>query len=112
MDIKPRQITIYERVGPDMEGLAAGIAETLGIKKFMPGELIQRIQEKERIWAQFTPIMRFILADTEKRHFNAQRMCYFGSIDDWIDIEYKKPLPDLVSKLILLLGTEEFFTLI
>ncbi len=30
--------------------------------------------------------LRFVLVDEQEREFQAQRYCYFGSIDDWIDI--------------------------
>jgi len=38
-------------------------------------------------------------------------MCFLGSIDDWIMIEYNKPIAKLASTLISTLGTDEFFEL-
>jgi hypothetical protein len=35
-------------------------------------------------------MMQFILDDKEERLFTAQRYCFRGSIDDWIDIDYGK----------------------
>ena len=80
-DVKPRQITIYESIGPALR-------------------------------PQFTPVMRFTLLDRENRLFEAERMCYRGAVEDWIDIAFGKPIHELCSQLIPKLGTEEFFELI
>ena len=36
--------------------------------------------------ATYMAVMRFVLADPEKRLFLAERFCFRGSVDDWIDI--------------------------
>jgi hypothetical protein len=79
-DVKPRQITIYEAITPDL--------------------------------GQFTPVMRFSLMDKDDRLFEAERMCYRGGVEDWIDIALAQPIDELCSQLIPKLGTEEFFELI
>jgi hypothetical protein len=78
-DVKPRQITIYEAIGPDL--------------------------------GQLRPIMRFTLLDRKNRLFEAERMCYRGGMEDWIDIAFGKPIDELCLQLIPKLGTEEFFEL-
>jgi hypothetical protein len=57
--------------------------------------------------------MRFILyqSDANRRTFGVQRMCYLGSVDDWIDIGYTGPTAELARQLIPKLGTEQFFDL-
>lgn len=55
--------------------------------------------------------MKFILSDMEKRLFRAKRMCYLGSIDDWIDIEYDKTIEELASTFIPTLDTDAFYEL-
>ena len=62
--------------------------------------------------ALFTPVMRFVLKDAEQRTFHAQRMCYRGSIDDFIDL-YSEigSIDELAHRLIYKLGTDEFFEL-
>jgi len=34
----------------------------------------------------YFPMMQFLLEDAQRRTFTAQRYCFIGSIDDWIDI--------------------------
>lgn len=60
---------------------------------------------------RLTPVMRFTLTDERKRHFRAERMCYLGSIDDWIDIGFDRPIQELARELIPTLGCDEFFEL-
>lgn len=59
---------------------------------------------------QYSPMMQFILDDKEQRLFTAQRYCFRGSIDDWIDIDYGK-LTNLVNKYVKHLGNESYFEL-
>ena len=56
-------------------------------------------------------LARFVLADEERRHFRAQRWCYRGSIDDWIDVGPIGPVDRLARQLIKTLGTDAFFGL-
>jgi hypothetical protein len=57
-------------------------------------------------------VLRFTLADAERRVFRAERWCYLGSIDDWIDIGGWGPVDQLPSQMIPRLGTDRFFELI
>ena len=57
------------------------------------------------------PVLRFTLIDDQKRRFQAERMCYLGSIDDWIAIAFDKPIEELTRSLIPALGSDEFFEL-
>lgn len=61
-------------------------------------------------YAQFTPVVRFTLIDADHRTFGAERMCYQGSIDDFIDID-AGTMNVLAKRLIPKLGTEQFFEL-
>jgi hypothetical protein len=82
VNVKHNRIEVYEQVGLDAEELASALAqEGLGI----PG-LANRLRPTMEDRAQFTPVLRFILADAERRTFRVQRWCYLGSIDDWIDV--------------------------
>jgi hypothetical protein len=103
---KHDRIVIFEMVDPDAKELA-GIFELSGFST--PG-LEDRIQEHLEQNSQYTAVMQFILADPEQRTFRAQRWCYLGGIDDWIDIEYGTS-EELSSRLIPLLGTDTFFDL-
>ena len=103
------RIEVYEHVGPNLSDLLK-VFKKEGL--LIPGDnTVKRLQEEERIYAQFTPVMRFILTDEHTRRFRAQRMCYRGSIDDWIDIAFDETIAKMVSRLIPKLGTDGFFEL-
>ena len=82
--VRHNRLDIYERVGPDAEDMVARFSES-GLGD--PG-LFSRLRADQERYGQFTPVMRFILADADERTFGVQRMCYLGSIDDWIDISH------------------------
>ena len=107
VDTKSSDITIYERIGPDRLELAA----ELGIET-LSKEALRRIEESERRSGQFSPMMRFILTDNERRLFSAQRMCFMSGMDDWIYLQYDKPIGKLARQLVPVLGTDQFFELV
>jgi hypothetical protein len=107
VDAKGDRIMVYERVGPDAQDL---LAEFSRWGPFSPGR-VKEFQETLDSHARFTPVLRFILADAERRVFRAERWCYLGSIDDWIYIGQWEPIDQLASELITALGTDEFFEL-
>ncbi|MEJ2170704.1 MAG: hypothetical protein P8X90_34860 [Desulfobacterales bacterium] len=99
---KHDRIEVYEMAGPDAEDLA----EIYGDFTFSkPVEQAQTFLDSH---SQFRVEMRFILADPENHTFRAQRWCYLGSIDDWIDIDYGS-IEHLAKEWIPLLGTDELF---
>ena len=106
-DVKSRRITIFESLGPDLGELLPSLKEVMGSE-----EEARQLVEKRRDTGQFTPVMRFTLVDRENRVFEAERMCYRGDVEDWINIEFGKPIDELCLKLIPKLGTGEFFELI
>lgn len=104
---KHDRIEVYELVGPDAEDLITALAqEGFG----MPG-LTSRIHAERERYAQFTSVLRFILTDAEQRTFRAERMCYLGSIDDWIDVGPMGPVNRLARQMVPTLGTDAFFEL-
>ena len=107
VDTKSSDITIYERIGPDRLELAA----ELGIEK-LSKDAVRRIEERERRSGQFSPMMRFILTNKERRLFSAQRMCFMSGMDDWIYLQYDKPIGKLARQLVPVLGTDQFFELV
>jgi hypothetical protein len=58
----------------------------------------------------YMPMMQFLLEDAQRRTFIAQRYCFIGSIDDWIDIGYG-PLTKLVKRYVKHLGQASYFEL-
>ena len=110
-DVKPRQITIYESLAADLGHFSNRLKGLLGSEE-QTQNLMQQMQEEEYRRAQFTPVMQFTLTDDEHRFFVAERMCYRGSVEDWIQIETGKTMDELCAELIHKLGTEGFFDLI
>jgi hypothetical protein len=109
ISVKPNRIEIYEHVGPDLDNLFTALQKDGLIK--LDANLKGRLQEEDRVYGQFTPVMRFIVTDEQQRFFKAQRMCYRRSIDDWIDIDCGKSIDVMAPRLIPKLGKEEFFEL-
>ena len=60
---------------------------------------------------QYSPMLQFILEDTQRRTFVAQRYGFLGSIDDWIDVGTPGKLATLVKKYVKHLGKESYFDL-
>jgi hypothetical protein len=106
VNIRHQQIEIYERVGRSPTEIFAALDPDI----FDP-EIEKRLQEEERIYSQFTPILRFILRDEKDRIFGVKRMCHLGSVEDWIDIGNVGQLDELIAEIISLLGTEQYFDL-
>ncbi len=111
VSVKHDQINVYERIGPDADDLVKILHNSLAGLLPPSSATLSRVQSDLDRHAQFTPVMRFVLADAEQRTFGVQRMCYLGSIDDWIGIgEYGK-IDELAARLLPKLGTDEFFAL-
>ncbi len=105
--VKHDRIEIYERVGPDIEQVL-GILGPLVIASHAAIDEARADLDRH---AQFTPVLRFILNDAGRRIFRVERMCYLGSIDDWIDIGRRGSLDRLARRVLPALGTDEFFEL-
>ena len=107
VDTRQDRIEIYERTDPDVD-------ETLAMLKLPippPQERIDALRADMDRRARFTPVMRFILLDPEQRTFRTERMCYLGSINDWIDVFKTGPIERLAQQVLPRLGTDEFFEL-
>jgi hypothetical protein len=107
VSVKHNRIEVYEQVGLDAEELAADLVQE-GFA--MPG-LADRLRSTMERRAQFTPVLRFILANAERRTFRVERWCYLGSIDDWIDVGPMGTVDRLARHWIPRLGTDRFFEL-
>lgn len=59
----------------------------------------------------YQKVLRFTLVDEDARRFAAERWCFLGSIDDWIDVSGGGELPQLVKKFCPHIGKESFFDL-
>jgi hypothetical protein len=110
VETKARQITIYEYAGSDPREVVREFSERFGVRGFT-NDRLEKFEAETLAHGQFAPVMRFTLIDGRKRRFKAERMCYLGSIDDWIDVAFDKPIEELARVLIPALGSDEFFEL-
>jgi hypothetical protein len=105
ISVKHDCMEIYEQVGLGADDLIAALAQQgLGNR-----DLADRIRAERERYAQFTPVLRFILADAKRRTFRARRTSYFD--DDWIDVGKMGSIERLAGRLIPKLGTDQFFEL-
>jgi len=104
VDVKKNAITIYT---PDQE--TDLMADTLGDLFGLEKSMVRSVMEG---YLSFSPMMQFVLVDKSRRLFDAQRYCFRGSIDDWITIEYRDDLSNLVKTYVEHLGEESFYDLI
>jgi hypothetical protein len=105
--VKGDRIEVYEQVGPDYNALVSEL-HIPGLSR--PG-LAEELRALEERHAGYEPVLRFILLDPARRRFGAERMCYLGSIDDWLDLRRTEPVAELASTLIPTLGTDQFYEL-
>jgi hypothetical protein len=110
VETKARQITIYEYAGTDPQEVFQRLSEQFGLPGFVADRLA-KFEAETLARGQFMPVLRFTLIDNEKRRFEAERMCYLGSIDNWITIAFDKPIEELARALIPVLGSDKFFEL-
>lgn len=107
LDVKQDRLIVHGRSSPDIE-------ETLAMLRLPiapPRERIDELRADMDRRARFTPVLRFILIDPARRTFRTERMCYLGSIDDWIDVFPSGEIEHLAREVLPRLGTDEFFDL-
>lgn len=78
---------------------------------FLPRPEIAGYREILRDYMHYTPTMRFLVEDQEKREFVVERFCFRGAIDDWIMIGGPDSLKNLVGKYLDHLGQASFYEL-
>jgi hypothetical protein len=105
--VKHDRIEIYEQVGPDYDALL-GELHMAGVSS---PDLAERLQAVEERYARYSPVLRFTLLDPKQRRFGAERMCYLGSIDGWLELGQTGPVAKLARALIPTLGTDQFYEL-
>ena len=99
VDVKGKQIIIYTPV-EDVDFML----ETFGI----PSEAWQERVMRNIRW---NDVMRFELIDSNKRTFQAQRYCYLGRIDDWIEIGVSAPLETVLRSFVPHIEQDSYFEL-
>jgi hypothetical protein len=106
--VKRDRIEVYERVGLGADELVSTLRE-MGLGTPGMRHRIEELRTDMDRRAQFTPVLRFVLADAEQRTFHTERWCYLGSIDDWIYVGTRGPLDRLAREWIPRLGTDALF---
>jgi hypothetical protein len=106
MDVKPKLITVYERVGPTTNTLIEIFSELGFQAEQNAAKEVSKILDQN---ARYEPVLRFELKDDKARIFSAERMTYTGQ-GGWLYLE-SDSLEKLVKHLIPLLDTDEFFEL-
>jgi len=62
-------------------------------------------------FGHYAAMMRFRLEEEQKRLFQAERFCFRGSVDDWIEIGGPDKLDILARKFLKHLGQQSFYDL-
>ena len=110
IDCKDENITIYES-SSDVGELKTFFSDFLKHTPLRPGmtadDAVNVLVNTTN--QHYMAMLRFRLVDKERRTFTAERFCFRGAIDDWINICGPKNLKTLVEMYIELLGTDSFF---
>jgi len=105
IDVKGKAIVIYT-ADQDVETLAE-VFKDLSPTPSANRQLMSLLRKE----IQYSPMLQFLLEDEQRRLFTAQRYCFRGSIDAWIDIGYGS-LTTLVKQYVKHLGKESYFELL
>lgn len=100
LDIKKNAIIVY-LADQDIEG----------IRELFPEGYLLKYQGMEKALnsiLDYSPMMRFVLTDNEKRKFVAERYCFLGSVEDWIYIGGPDKIENLTKKYLKHLGKDSF----
>lgn len=106
VEVTSKMITIYEQDYNVSLLLLEGVEKVFNVK--LPAEKRKELIKKYEKDVDYSPILRFILRNKEKRLFDVDRMSFLGK-EGWYSVEYNKLLDKLVKKWVPLLDTEEFF---
>jgi hypothetical protein len=77
----------------------------------LPGRGASAVEPELSEFLTYSAELRFVLVDEQERAFKVQRYCYFGSVDDWIDIGGPGDLASLAERYVKHLGQGSLFEL-
>jgi len=103
-DIKGKIITIFES-NQNIDAIKE-LFERLPFGKYRSESCIAEMLDRE---TTYRPVMRFILEDENHRIFVAERFCFKGSVDDWINISMPDSLENLLKAYLKHLGKDSFY---
>src|SRR5262245_49788628 len=104
IDVKGNAIVVYT-ADQDIETLA-GLFQDIYPDPTTNPQLMTLLRNE----IHYSPMLQFVLKNEQRRLFTAQRYCFRGAIDDWIDIGHGS-LPTLVKRYVKHLGQELYFEL-
>ncbi len=110
IDCKNENITIYESsadVG-EVENIFGDFLKHTPLRPGMTADDAMNVLVNAANH-RYMAMLRFRLSDKKRRTFTAERFCFRGAIDDWINIGGPDNLKTLVEIYIVLLGTDSFF---
>ncbi len=105
--VKQNRIEIYEQINLSSDALL----DLLPMVGRLNAGLIEQLQSWDDRYAQYMPVLRFILFDSEQRRFSAERMCYRSSIDGWLKLTRGGSIAELAHALVPTLDTDAFYEL-
>lgn len=110
IDCKDENITIYES-STDVGEVKNIFSDFLKHTPLRPGMTADDAMDVlvNATNQHYTAMLRFRLVDKERRTFTAERFCFRGAIDDWINICGPENLKTLVEMYIEMLETDSFF---
>jgi hypothetical protein len=73
--------------------------------------MASKLRDEHIQHSRYMKMLRFKLANPQKREYRAERWCFRGSIDDWIDLPGCGSLAELVEKYAKHLNRESFYDL-
>jgi hypothetical protein len=106
VDVKQKHVIVYENAGPDAEELLSDLQSVFPLP-YLQADKFRHLEEN---LGQFSPVLRFILADPQERIFRVERMTYTG-MGGWRRLYSRGDIKELAPKLIPCLGTDRFFEL-
>lgn len=110
IDCKDENITIYESsadVG-ELKNILSDFLKNTPLRAGLTADDAMNVLVNAAN-QHYTAMLRFRLVDKERRKFTAERFCFRGAIDGWINICSPENLKTLVEMYIELLGTDSFF---
>src|SRR5262249_27033776 len=105
IDVKGKAIVVYTP-SQSVEEFAQLLT---GINPFVSETQVRALFTRA---VQYAPMFQFVLENEKRRTFTAQRYCFLGAIDDWMDIGTPGKLATLVNKYVKHLGKESYFDLL
>lgn len=109
---RQNRIEVYELIAPDVDKLIRELSHIAPHLAHVARETRDDLQDTLDRGCQYEAVLRFTLADPEKRTFRAARMTYTGH-GGWHELwdDGTGPLAGLAKRLIPTLGTDRFFEL-